>query len=80
MTTAILDTPTWAKQNFECCELGDVRRNKRLMKLAIQVADRPDGSFPDQTETWGDIVKYSKGQAYYWRLGNEARMVFDVFR
>ncbi len=24
------------------------------MKLATQLADRPDGSLPDQTETWGD--------------------------
>lgn len=54
MTTAILDTQAWAKQCFESCQLGDVRRNKRLMKLATQLADRPDGSIPDQTETWGD--------------------------
>lgn len=25
------------------------------MKLAVQVAARPDGSTPDQTETWGDL-------------------------
>lgn len=54
MTTAILDTAAWVKQCFESCELGDVRRNRRLMKLATQLTDRPDGSFPDQTETWGD--------------------------
>ena len=68
---AILDTPTWAQQNFECCELGDVRRNKRLMKLSIQVADRPDGSFPDQTETWGDC------QAAY-RLFNQEKVSFQA--
>jgi hypothetical protein len=45
----------WASQEFNDCELGDQRRNKRLMKLAVQVAARPDGSTPDQTESWGDL-------------------------
>ena len=26
-----------------------------MIKLAVQVAARPDGSTPDQTETWGDL-------------------------
>src|SRR5690606_32194945 len=29
-------------------------RTKRLLKVAQQVAARPDGSTPDQTETWAD--------------------------
>ena len=54
MPTVIWDTQTWAERNFGTCELGDQRRNKRLVKLAVQAAVRPDGSLPDQTETWGD--------------------------
>lgn len=54
MTTVILEPSEWAKENFGGCELGDKRRTDRLMHLAVQVAARPDGSTPEQTETWGD--------------------------
>lgn len=54
MTTVILDPRAWAEQNFGECDLGDVRRTRRLEELAMQVAARPDGSTPEQTETWGD--------------------------
>lgn len=50
----ILDTKEWAKVTFGTCELGDQRRSRRLVTLAEQVAARPDGSTPDQTESWGD--------------------------
>lgn len=49
-----LDIEDWAEENFGACELGDARRTKRAVKLAAQVASRPDGSTPDQTETWAD--------------------------
>ena len=55
MGAVIWDPETWALQEFNDCSLGDRRRNKRLMKLAVQVAARPDGSTPDQTESWGDL-------------------------
>ena len=51
---AILDTKEWAQVTFGECALGDQRRTKRLVKLAEQVAARPDGSTPRQTESWGD--------------------------
>ena len=51
----IWDAQSWADREFGECQLGDRRRNKRLMKLAVQVAARPDGGTPDQTETWGDL-------------------------
>lgn len=50
----ILETGAWAEATFGACELGDRRRNRRLVKLARQVATRPDGSTPEQTESWGD--------------------------
>jgi len=49
-----LDIDKWAEQNFGECELGDARRTKRTVKLAAQVAARPDGSTPEQTEIWAD--------------------------
>lgn len=50
----ILDTKEWAAATFGECVLGDKRRNKRVIKLAEQVAARPDGSTPEQTESWSD--------------------------
>ncbi len=50
-----IDTKGWAEQQFGNCELGDQRRTKRLIQVAEQVANHPSGSFPDQTESWGDL-------------------------
>ena len=45
----------WAQENFGTCDLGDARRTRRVVKLAQQMAEHPDGSTPDQTETWADL-------------------------
>ena len=70
MTTVILEPGEWATQNFGKCDLGDKRRTDRLMHLAVQMAARPDGSTPEQTETWGDC------KAAY-RLFNEEDVTFS---
>jgi hypothetical protein len=54
MTQLPLEIEPWAEQQFRACELGDRRRTKRMIKLAIQVAAKPDASTPEQTEHWGD--------------------------
>ena len=66
----ILDTKEWAEVTFGTCELGDVRRNRRLILVAQDVAARPDGSTPEQTESWGDC------KAAY-RLFNQDDVTFD---
>ena len=45
----------WSQENFGGCELGDVRRTERVVKLAQQMAEHPDGSTPNQTERWSDL-------------------------
>ena len=55
LAAIILEPQAWAEREFGGCVLGDRRRNKRLVKLAVRVAARPDGSTPDQTETWADL-------------------------
>jgi len=50
-----LDSKAWAGQQFSDCLLKDERRTKRLVKMAEQIANNPSSSFPDQTETWGDL-------------------------
>lgn len=55
MATVIFETSKWAKQNFESCELGNQKRNKRIVKVATQMANKPEASLPNQTETWGGL-------------------------
>jgi hypothetical protein len=52
--TVELNVETWAKQQFGTCELGDVRRTARAVKMAAQFAAHPSGSTPEQTESWSD--------------------------
>jgi len=49
-----LDPQDWAHSEFSECQLGDQRRTRRLITSATQVLSRPDGTTPDQTESWGD--------------------------
>jgi hypothetical protein len=55
MSFLVLNVEQWAKQQFGSCELGDVRRTRRAVKVATQMASHPDGSTPDQTERWDDL-------------------------
>jgi hypothetical protein len=50
-----IDTKAWARRQFGDCDLGDERRTKRLIQVAEQVANHPSASFPEQTQSWGDL-------------------------
>lgn len=67
----LLDTQEWARQQFGSCDLGDVRRTRRLVKFACQVAADPDASTPGQTEKWADL------KAAY-RLIDNADVTFEA--
>jgi len=54
-TISNFDVGAWAQAQFGQCVLGDLRRTKRLVQMAQQVANNPSASLPDQTETWGDL-------------------------
>jgi hypothetical protein len=60
-----LDPMKWAEQQFGTCNLGDIRRTRRLVRFAAQVAADPDGSTPNQTEKWSDL------KAAYRLIDNE---------
>jgi Transposase DNA-binding/Transposase Tn5 dimerisation domain len=55
MGSVVQDTQAWAQTNFASAELGDVRRTKRLVILAAQVAADPSASLPEQTGSWNDL-------------------------
>lgn len=55
MAYLTLDVAQWAEENFGTCDLNDVRRTRRAVKVAQQMAEHPDGSSPEQTESWADL-------------------------
>jgi len=50
-----MDPSVWSQQQFGDCQLGDVRRTRRLIQVAQQVASNPSASFPTQMTSWGDL-------------------------
>ena len=54
MSSLTWDPLTWATGNFATCQLKNKARNRRLIKLAVQLVRRTDGSLPRQTESWSD--------------------------
>jgi hypothetical protein len=67
----LLDGSAWAERNFGVCQLGDQRRTRRLVTVAERMAEHPDGSTPDQFETWSDL------KAVY-RLFDSAAVTFSA--
>jgi hypothetical protein len=49
-----LEPELWSELEFGACELGDLRRTRRLIRYARQMAEKPDASTPQQTEGWSD--------------------------
>lgn len=46
MRTALLPPASWAQEQFASAQLGDQRRNKRLINLASHLAANPGGTLP----------------------------------
>jgi hypothetical protein len=53
--TYVQEAEAWALTQFGTAKLGDIRRTRRLVRLATQIANHPSGSFPEQTENWNDL-------------------------
>ena len=54
MTSVTLNVNQWAEEQFGQCDLGDLRRTKRLVQYAAQAAADPSSGTPTQTESWAD--------------------------
>lgn len=67
----VLDPQLWSELEFGTCELGDVRRTRRLVRYATQMAEKPDASTPMQTESWAEC------KAAY-RLFDRAEVTFSA--
>jgi hypothetical protein len=55
MCTALLPPAQWAQQEFGFAQLGDQRRNRRLVKIATGLGARPGGTLPQAFADWAEL-------------------------
>ena len=55
MADLIMDPAAWAEMEFGDCDLGDLRRTRRAVRFAAQVARNPGASTPGQAKEWKDL-------------------------
>jgi hypothetical protein len=51
-TQELLDPKSWAERTFGSAQLHDMRRTRRAVKAATNLAENPLGSLPAQMHTW----------------------------
>lgn len=51
----VRDNKTWVESQFSDCDLGDVRRTKRLQVVANNMLESPEKSLPQQNIEWSDV-------------------------
>ena len=55
-------------KDFPGLELGDIRRNERLVTLINQVTDQPGAGIPQQNDSW-----YDTKATYEWFKNEQVR-------
>lgn len=55
MINSLLPPDQWAHNEFEFAQLGDKRRNKRLMHIAQKLASSPGGTLPQAFADWAEL-------------------------
>jgi len=56
MSTTLLPPGQWAQNEFGFAQLGDQRRNKRLVNIAEHLAASPGGTLPQAFEDWAGLL------------------------
>ena len=64
----------WAKAEFGDAELGDIRRNRRLVQLAAALAEKPCGALPGVLPSWAELKAayrfFSQEDSTYERIAS----------
>jgi hypothetical protein len=55
MNTALASASQWAQHEFGFAQLGDLRRSRRLVSVATQLAANPGGTLPGAFPRWADL-------------------------
>lgn len=71
MINSFLPAADWAQSEFAFAELGDQRRNKRLVNIAQKLAANPGGTLPQAFPDWAEL----KGA---YRFFSSGRATFDA--
>jgi hypothetical protein len=74
MDTSLMDSTAWAQTHFGAVDLGDQRRNGRLVQVAAVLARRSQGTLPGSFDGWGEM------KAAYRLLGHGAVTYEKVIR
>jgi hypothetical protein len=56
MRTTLLNAWNWAQAEFSGADLGDLRRSKRLVKVASALAQNPQGALNRAITDWGELI------------------------
>lgn len=72
MQTTLMDAKEWAMAEFADAELGDVRRTRRLVKTAGELARNPQGTLPGTFPRWTNLKAayrlLSNGEVTYQKI------------
>ena len=55
MSTFLTSPVSWAQEQFGFAQLGDKRRNERLIKVATNLAAHPSGTLPHAFPQWAEL-------------------------
>src|SRR3989442_1746160 len=55
MSTTLMPPREWAQNEFGFAQLGDQRRNKRLLNIAEHLAAKPGGTLPQAFPHWAEL-------------------------
>jgi hypothetical protein len=55
MSTTLIPPEQWAQNEFGFAQLGDARRNQRLVKIATHLAAQPGGTLPQAFPDWAEL-------------------------
>jgi len=55
MSTSLIPPAQWAQNEFGFAQLGDQRRNKRLVNIAGHLAASPGGTLPQAFTDWAEL-------------------------
>ena len=55
MINSLVSPAQWAQNEFEFAQLGDKRRNQRLVKIAQKLAASPGGTLPQAFADWAEL-------------------------
>ena len=53
--TSLMDSMAWARTHFGAADLGDRRREKRLVRVAAALARKPQGTLPGSFDGWAEM-------------------------